>query len=760
MAKKLPPVGGTAGKSSVHRVPVDASLKRAAPERTTVGPRQPSITTHLGSVRDVASSALRAVGVPREELENAMPVDLGLLNEQPLRFQTELLARFGKWCPRILVRGTLDQRLLVLEGTTGQWLAADLSGRALGSRVWPTWTRGHLLIHEPGASVSLLDVDEDAGGRLSRPKVLISALYHPEFFPLPRFPLGISDLARAARATLLGEVELLDMQLGATVDSIRTAVATDRPDILGVSATFGQHDLMVSLLGAVYDHESPPLIIAGGSLTVRNEPLLLDRYPKLLIARGAGESTIADLMAYWHNDIAVSEVRGLSYMGAAQQGRLLVIGTTRTPTVPNRATTEALPELDLLDATFENHGVAQLEASRGCGSACSFCPRGHKGTWAGSPPGDLTWLLDAFNAAFRRHPSVSRTLYLVDEEFIGQGEDAVHRAIAVAESLDSAGLQWETSCRIDQVVLPDNGTYWHVERAHMWRRLLQLGLRRCLFGVESGVDSILTRFNKGTTGKQNALAIRTLSALGVPSRFTYITFDPLMTLEELEATYAFQGRRDLIILPQPSPELADIVGGVRDPSYVAEHAWGRPFYTEISYMLVSMECLIGAAYTRQVRAAGLARAPRPSMGRLDSTYADWRIGAASERAQLWVDGNFALDYTLKSLEKVVDGEPRHAVRHSRSVLKEAGYQLLGQMIERIKAIPVDQSAANRAELESSLFSCAESLTSDLHTRMTQAADVLRASLPDDRTAVLDRELTRWLMATERKLINAADPCGT
>jgi hypothetical protein len=49
--------------------------------------------------------------------------------------------------------------------------------------------------------------------RLTRPRVLLTALYHPEVFPLPRFPLTISDLARAARSTLTGHVEMMDMGL-------------------------------------------------------------------------------------------------------------------------------------------------------------------------------------------------------------------------------------------------------------------------------------------------------------------------------------------------------------------------------------------------------------------------------------------------------------------------------------------------------------------------------------------------------------------
>src|SRR6202012_1089720 len=158
----------------------------------------------------------------------------------------------------------------------------------------------------------------------------------------------------------------------------------------------------------------------------------------------------------------------------------------------------------------------------------------------------------------------------------------------------------------DQVTRPDRDLSWHAGRAGMWRDLLAHGLRRMLFGVESGVDTILDRFNKETTGDQNALAIRTLSALGVPTRFTYITFDQLMTLAELKASYAWQGRADLLLRPQsgldprqPGPAARQLVRAVRDDDFAARQATGRPLHAAISYMLVSMECLTGAAYTRK-----------------------------------------------------------------------------------------------------------------------------------------------------------------
>ncbi|MFF0577970.1 hypothetical protein [Streptosporangium saharense] len=656
----------------------------------------------------------------------------------------------------VVLTGTLERRLLA--ASTGQdstWLLADLSGQPHTSRLWPAWTRHHLHLHTPHAPVSHADLSPQAVIRLTRPRILLAALYRREHFPLPRFPLAISDLARAARSTLCGRVDLMDMQLGATVSDIIDAVRTQRPDIVGVSATFGQHDLLTWLLEAV--QEQVPLILAGGSLTARNEGLLLERHPRLLIARGAGEPTISDVIARWHGDLPREEIRGIGYVGAAR-GNALTIGRRRTATVSNSGADSFLPELDLLDVTFAHQGVAQLETTRGCTSSCSFCPRGHKGGWSGGAPGQLPWMLAELRREFDRHPGISRTLYLVDEEFIGRGADAVPRALAIAAELDEAGFRWETSCRIDQVVHPGQDRAWHIERASMWRTLLTRGLRRCLFGVESGVDAVLERFHKETTGEQNALAIRTLSALGVPTRFTYITFDHLMTETELRATHAFQGRTDLLLRPLPHLSVEEIVEGVHDPAFVAEHATGRPFYTAISYMLVSMECLIGAAYTRMVTSAGLAGARRPSMGRIDARFADWRIGVCSEHAQLWIDRNFALDYTLKSLEKILDGRPRQQVRAARVVIKEAAFAVFTAMLDLIAAC--DTAPAQTAGLTERLQAMLEEHFDLLRERMNAVMPPVAASLPSPAADRLRTEHARWATSRTWELINAADPCGT
>jgi hypothetical protein len=122
----------------------------------------------------------------------------------PPALRAHLERHLGGQVGRIRVTGTLERRLVLIESLDSRWVVADLSGQPHHSRLWPAWTAGHVEVHDPASWLSTADLDEYAATRFSRPRVLLAALYHPEHFPLPRFPLGISDVARAARATLIG----------------------------------------------------------------------------------------------------------------------------------------------------------------------------------------------------------------------------------------------------------------------------------------------------------------------------------------------------------------------------------------------------------------------------------------------------------------------------------------------------------------------------------------------------------------------------
>ena len=55
-------------------------------------------------------------------------------------------------------------------------------------------------------------------------------------------------MARALRESLIGQVHLLDMQLDINVDELYQQLIAHRPDIIGISVTFGQQDIVETLL--------------------------------------------------------------------------------------------------------------------------------------------------------------------------------------------------------------------------------------------------------------------------------------------------------------------------------------------------------------------------------------------------------------------------------------------------------------------------------------------------------------------------------
>ncbi len=689
--------------------------------------------------------ALSFFGLP---FEPGLAAQLTARLLKPLAIEEHLQGALGPGLIQVIVAGALEERVVFLQRADSGWAAAHLADQPIGLTRWPHAIAQGIEFTHPERSISEAKLSPDAIFRLTRPRVTLVGLCHPEIFPFPRFPLAISDLARALRLRFHGRVVLYDMQLGQGLPEILTRIGADQPDIVGISATFGQYDLLESLAESLQEIAERALIVFGGSLSALNSSRLLERFPSALVANGPGEATLQDLVEVWHGGRAMPDVRGLQWCS----GGLLM--TSRG--VANRDVSSFLPELDLLDETLDRHGVMQLESSRGCTHACSFCPREHKGIWAGQEALSLAGVLDAVGQVFESRPAVARKIFLVDEEFVGHDVDGegLKRALQISSSLKTSGFRWETSSRVDQIYRPEKGSEWHAERIRFWSRLREDGLDRCLFGLESGVDSILKRFNKRITARQNAIALRLLSASGIPIRCTYITFDHLMTQSELLESCAFQGRRDLLLKPQPGMSAEVLFEAVQDEEFVSANAQGVPLYRSISYLLVSMECLLGSPYLRKVEAAGLAGEELPAMGRRNARFRDPAIGTMSDAAQRWVDRNFSLDYALKSLEKVLSDDERSLVRSARGVLKEFSYRLLGMFLAQdlrgLDGSPTSDEEQFRLVLRS---------TMDLHfEELVEALDgfgrAAGRSLPRANQAFFANELARWSGRSSWSLINA------
>jgi hypothetical protein len=318
-------------------------------------------------------------------------------------------------------------------------------------------------------------------------------------------------------------------------------------------------------------------IIVGGILaTTADEELINDCQYFDSVCRGEGEFVITELAYKLIYGLDIRNIRGL---------------TIREPdgTIKRNQKRSRIVNLDLVSFPIRNemefnklNNIVQPESayilgSRGCYGDCSFCSLhylyGSRGVVSRTPESIVDEL-----AHVKKNYGVNQ-FWFVDDTFFMPSKK---------------GLEWlDDFC----VVLKkrDLNIGFHIElrgdsiQASTIRKLEEVGLNSVFIGVESGCDSMLQRWNKGLTVKENERAIKELEALGWDKNridFGYIMFDPAMTLEELRQNYLWvrnsghcrvqhlQNRLNIYYGTQSYQQMVDKYG--LTPPYFGNR-WNYPF---------------------------------------------------------------------------------------------------------------------------------------------------------------------------------------
>ncbi|MBC2714948.1 MAG: radical SAM protein [Desulfobacteraceae bacterium] len=144
----------------------------------------------------------------------------------------------------------------------------------------------------------------------------------------------------------------------------------------------------------------------------------------------------------------------------------------------------------------------------------------------------------------------------VDDSFFDGTERGKKRAFKLSGLLSSMELpvQFSMDCRVADV------------EEELFAYLHKSGLTSVFLGIESGSPGILRRYNKGHSVKQCRRALDILHSMGINVILGYITFEPGMSLVEVEETIGFlsenfphevQSRIRDRITPYPSTRLFD-----------------------------------------------------------------------------------------------------------------------------------------------------------------------------------------------------------
>lgn len=540
--------------------------------------------------------------------------------------------------------------------------------------------------------ICLIERTKEIAERLSLPKILLINPSITDVFPTPRFALSVAVIAGYLRKHQKADVSIVDMQVGPTIETIIEEIRRLRPDIIGVSISFGQASLTTSILERIFSDEEimsrKPIVVAGNVIAAFGYEEMINKFPDLIVCTNEGELSMIGLADYAKGKIDLEMVPGITYLDKGV--------VKKTPQIEVDMNDVPLPATDTVEEIIKQNGALTMEISRGCShSACSFCPRTHKSRkWKGMSPKNALKQLEYYGRIFD-HFGTKRRIFMADEEFIGWmgNHKEAKRIIDIAQGMINMDLRihFETNTRVDQIYNSCRDKSWHVERMKMLTLCREAGLDRLLVGIESGSDSVLKRFNKGISAQDSVMAIRILTALGIGLRATFIMFDPLMNFSELEENVAFLERRDIYLRPVNLSEISysRLFDGIHNNDFVRANSTNTPLHEHIAYMLVLLEVLMNCNYIQLLKVAEIesgrslflnSKEPDINMARYKVGYLDKRIGDIAISCQQWIDRHFALDYFLKGMYKAADTAERVTIFGYRAKYRELSFHLLKSLI--------------------------------------------------------------------------------
>jgi len=305
----------------------------------------------------------------------------------------------------------------------------------------------------------------------------------------------------------------------------------NEPDVLlvGISAGSQRSYLATKAIAAGIRKARPELPICVGGIfpTAADVEVIEDCRDIDIVVKGEGELALVELAWRLATGRTLAEMHGVTL-------RAPDASATQTPGRERLSDLDVIgfpTRIDIAEELAAGRPVrsAKLVASRGCYARCTFCSI-HQiygdHLVARRSPENVVAEMESIAAEFG-----IRQFAFMDDLFITpsqRGYEWVDRFCEVLIAKDQKFRFW-LETRADTVT---------VERI---TKLVEAGMYGIFLGIESGVDSVLERWDKGITSRQNMEALDRLKEVaGLKAddiRIGYIMFDREMTFEELKLNY-------------------------------------------------------------------------------------------------------------------------------------------------------------------------------------------------------------------------------
>jgi radical SAM superfamily enzyme YgiQ (UPF0313 family) len=359
---------------------------------------------------------------------------------------------------------------------------------------------------------------------------------------LPFIPeAAIKNRFRYRECLALGYLTAALEQRGYPVLSINCELLNLHPDeaaerllantglgLVGISISSQRGYFASKQLAQVLRNRRPELhITCGGILpTTWHSTILGDCAQIDSVVRGEGEEAIVELADALSDGSDLSAIKGLTF----RSGKQIVENSSRSRQIDlGSVPPPARRDLTIIRNSGRRISSAYMVASRGCYAKCSFC---------------------SIHQIYGDHRVVRRAPESIIEEMKALRSEFGVRRFSFVDDLflmpSNAGLRWANHfCDALERENLDINFYAEMRadtiEPELMRRFMNVGLDRIFIGFEAGVDSVLKRFDKGTTVDDNNRAIHILrDILKLPAdgiRCGYIMFEPEMRFDEFKLQY-------------------------------------------------------------------------------------------------------------------------------------------------------------------------------------------------------------------------------
>ena len=255
-------------------------------------------------------------------------------------------------------------------------------------------------------------------------------------------------------------------------------------------------------------------ITLGGHYVSRKDiEILSPQSPIDSIVRGEGEFTLHELYSKVGELSPLNNIEGLSFKTNGQiiqnKNRHVITDLDNLP-FPKR--------YNLSEILKSKKKSVHLLTSRGCPGGCSFCIAPLNKGWRTRSPKNI---LEEINSLYSQG---IRTFTFEDDNYLGKSILGKERAIQIADKLvdSNLGIKYQISLRADN--LDDD----------LLKKFFDSGVYKMRVGIESFNQRQLDLYNKRTNSKYLEDVMQKIINSGIEPHFSFITFDPYVSLDELE----------------------------------------------------------------------------------------------------------------------------------------------------------------------------------------------------------------------------------